>query len=180
MACYRATFVFTLCELQFLALPSISVSFHVFFFKINCIFQLLLSFLDVLAILSLCVSPSRTQRIETHVNWVPAKRTLSVLLLRMEETSFRCFFFKFAFIVFNPCFTNQVYHGVFTEFYNELLQWCLRCTWRVSSDLVQIQVFCDFTPCRKSIVPPAVDEVCLWLCKLISRFFHRNFQHDRN
>jgi len=89
-------------------------------------------------------------------------------------------FFLFAFIVFNPCFTIQAYHGVFTEFYNEFLQWCLRCTWRVSSDLVQIQVFCDFTPCRKSIVPPAVDEVCLWLCKLISRFFHRNFQHDRN
>ena len=32
------------------------------------------------------------------------------------------FFFFFAFIVFNPCFTIQVYHGVFTEFYNEFLE----------------------------------------------------------
>jgi len=37
----------------------------------------------------------------------------------MKLATIDFFFFKFAFIVFNPCFTTQVYHGIFTEFYNE-------------------------------------------------------------
>ena len=62
-----------------------------------------------------CVAKMPASATAIRDNFISMMRWSDITVRRHSRT----LFFLFAFIVFNPCFTIQVYHGVFTEFYNE-------------------------------------------------------------
>ena len=85
---------------------------------------------------------------DSVVKWVSLMTKMSIMFCCRNG-----FLFYFLLLFSTRVLPFRYTTGVFTEFYSEFLQWCLWCTWRVSSDLFSLGVFLVF-------LGDASEEVC--------------------